>query len=155
MNGEAMIFGSVQVVAGDPDAGPPENRHSSLFPAWTQSTAHRQTQVQRRPAVRGTAIARPSALYEARRAVMRRAASVSGDEQPMLDREKIVAVLKRRFPGSASDQVAAAANAIIGLEDEWDEFTVADANPCRESCYLALASARGVRFKVLKKRTAD
>ena len=39
----------------------------------------------------------------------------------MLDREKVVAVLKRRFPGSAIEQVAAAANAIVGLDDEWLE----------------------------------
>lgn len=40
----------------------------------------------------------------------------------MVDREKIIAVLRRRFPGAASDQVAAAANAIVGLEDEWEEI---------------------------------
>jgi hypothetical protein len=70
----------------------------------------------------------------------------------MLDREKIVALLRRRFPGSASDQVAAAANGIIGLEDEWEELTAAEASPCRDSCYLAQGSARGVRFKVLRER---
>jgi hypothetical protein len=41
----------------------------------------------------------------------------------MLDREKIVAVLRRRFPGAANEQVAAAANAIVGLEDEWEDVT--------------------------------
>ena len=39
----------------------------------------------------------------------------------MLDREKVVTVLTRRFPGSAAGQIAAAANAIVGLEDEWVE----------------------------------
>jgi hypothetical protein len=39
----------------------------------------------------------------------------------MLDREKIVAVLKRRFPGATAEQVAAATNAIVGLGDEWVE----------------------------------
>jgi hypothetical protein len=73
----------------------------------------------------------------------------------MLDREKIVAVLRRRFPGAASDQVAAAANAIVGLDDEWEELVTTDIRPCSESCYLAEASARGTRFKLLKKRTAD
>ena len=48
-------------------------------------------------------------------------AACSDCRNGMLDREKVVAVLKRRFPGSAVDQVAAAANAIIGLEDEWVE----------------------------------
>jgi hypothetical protein len=58
----------------------------------------------------------------------------------MLDREKIVAVLTRRFPGSASEQIAAAANAIVGLEDEWVEVARPhDGWPrlCRHGCYLA------------------
>jgi len=76
----------------------------------------------------------------------------------MLDREKIVAVLRRRFPGSASDQVAAAANAIVGLEDEWDEWEeipAADVIPCGDSCYLAQGLARGERFRVLRKRSVE
>jgi hypothetical protein len=39
----------------------------------------------------------------------------------MLDRQKIESILSRRFPGSSHDQVAAAANAIMGLSDEWEE----------------------------------
>ena len=57
----------------------------------------------------------------------------------MLDREKIVAVLKRRFPGSAIEQVAAAANAIVGLEDEWIEVPIPERGWtvfCRDRCYL-------------------
>jgi len=73
----------------------------------------------------------------------------------MLDREKVVAVLRRRFPGSASDQVAAAANAIVGLEDEWEEIPAAEVTPCGDSCYLAEASVRGARFRVLRKRTVE
>jgi hypothetical protein len=73
----------------------------------------------------------------------------------MLDREKIVAVLRRRFPGSASDQVAAAANAIVGLEDEWEEIPAAEVIPCGDSCYLAEGLVRGERFRVLRKRTAE
>jgi hypothetical protein len=70
----------------------------------------------------------------------------------MLDREKIVAVLKKRFAGAGSEQIAAAANAIVGLEDEWEELTHAGANPCSESCYLA----RPVHdFKVLRRRTTS
>ena len=40
----------------------------------------------------------------------------------MLDREKVLAVLKYRFPTASRDAVAAAANAIVGLEDEWEEL---------------------------------
>ena len=57
----------------------------------------------------------------------------------MLDREKVVAVLKRRFPGSAIGQVAAAANAIVGLEDEWLEVPMPEGGWdrwCREDCEL-------------------
>ena len=61
----------------------------------------------------------------------------------MLDREKVVAVLKRRFPGSGMEQVAAAANAIVGLEDEWVEVPVTEQgweDRCRNGCYLANAA---------------
>jgi hypothetical protein len=37
----------------------------------------------------------------------------------MVDREKVLAVLRKRFPGAASHDVATAANAIVGLESEF------------------------------------
>jgi hypothetical protein len=39
----------------------------------------------------------------------------------MLDRQKIETILTRRFPGAGYRQVAAAANAIMGMGDEWEE----------------------------------
>lgn len=39
----------------------------------------------------------------------------------MVDREKIVAVLRKRFPSAPAADVAAAANAIVGLGEEWHE----------------------------------
>jgi hypothetical protein len=57
----------------------------------------------------------------------------------MLDREKVVSVLKRRFPDSTTAQVAAAANAIVGLEDEWMELPLmpgGDIGICRNGCFL-------------------
>ena len=39
----------------------------------------------------------------------------------MLDREKVLTVLRRRFPTAQAGELAAATNAIVGLEDEWDE----------------------------------
>ena len=56
----------------------------------------------------------------------------------MLDREQIVAVLLRRFPGAAIQQVAAAANAIIGLDDEWLEVPLSEntGSWCRNGCQL-------------------
>lgn len=44
----------------------------------------------------------------------------------MVDREKVLAVLHRRFPGAAEPEVAAAANAIVGLTDEWQEVDAVD-----------------------------
>jgi hypothetical protein len=64
----------------------------------------------------------------------------------MLDREKVVAVLKRRFPGSDEGQVAAAANAIVGLDDDWVELRLPYElwpSYCRQSCWLQHASAAG------------
>jgi hypothetical protein len=42
----------------------------------------------------------------------------------MLDREKIVTVLRKRFAGATAEQVAAAANAIVGLSDEWEDVAL-------------------------------
>jgi hypothetical protein len=42
-------------------------------------------------------------------------------EMAMLDRQKLETILLRRFPGATPAQVAASANAIMGLDDEWDE----------------------------------
>ena len=39
----------------------------------------------------------------------------------MLDRQKVEPFLRRRFPGATRDQIPAAANAIMGLSDEWEE----------------------------------
>jgi hypothetical protein len=39
----------------------------------------------------------------------------------MIDRQKLEALLTNRFPNSKVDQIAAAANAIMGLDDEWEE----------------------------------
>jgi hypothetical protein len=76
----------------------------------------------------------------------------------MLDREKVVAVLKRRFPRASEEQVAAATNAIVGLADEWVEVPPALAHPearrplpCGTSCYLAQAAASGASFRVFQR----
>jgi hypothetical protein len=44
----------------------------------------------------------------------------------MVDREKVLAVLRRRFPGAPEMETAAAANAIVGLDDEWREVDCTD-----------------------------
>lgn len=62
----------------------------------------------------------------------------------MLDRQKLEALLSKRFPGSKYDQIAAAANAIMGLDDEWEE--VVDANETVRS------GTRVVEYRVLRRR---
>jgi hypothetical protein len=70
----------------------------------------------------------------------------------MFDRDKIVAVLKKRFAGARADEIAAATNAIVGLDDDWVEVPPDQAKPCSESCYLARAIREGTQFKVLERR---
>jgi hypothetical protein len=44
----------------------------------------------------------------------------------MVDREKVVTVLRKRFPGAPVEEVAAAANAIVGLTDEWEDVPLGE-----------------------------
>ena len=41
----------------------------------------------------------------------------------MLDRQKLEVILQRRFTGATNQQIAAAANAIMGLSQEWEEVS--------------------------------
>jgi hypothetical protein len=50
----------------------------------------------------------------------------------MLDRQKIETILMRRFPGATHATVAAATNAIMGLDDEWQEENVDFSHLARE-----------------------
>jgi len=61
----------------------------------------------------------------------------------MLDRQKVEAILSRRFPGAAHDQVAAAANAIMGLTKEPDG--VLRANPQKPRGPARVAIAHGLK----------
>ncbi len=77
----------------------------------------------------------------------------------MVDREKVLAVLAKRFAGATPDQMAAAANAIVGLEDEWEEVTEREdqlgyhySAQCSDICYLAQQVERGDVFRLFRKR---
>lgn len=79
----------------------------------------------------------------------------------MVDREKVLAVLRKRFPDASAEQLAAAANAIVGLEDEWEEVTDREAEfgyhfsvLCTDICYLADQIAHGAQFRLFRKRHA-
>jgi hypothetical protein len=63
----------------------------------------------------------------------------------MLDRQKIEAILTRRFPGATRAAVAAAANAIMGLGDEWEEEEV-------DISHLAGEFDRGAEFRFFRRR---
>ena len=77
----------------------------------------------------------------------------------MVDREKVLAVLTRRFPEARADQLAAAANAIVGLEEEWEdvsarqeEFGYNFSAQCCDICYLAQQIERGDQFRIFRRR---
>lgn len=66
----------------------------------------------------------------------------------MVDREKVLAVLKHRFPGAADAQTAAAANAIVGLDDEWQ------AVECTDLAELLERLRGGHEFRLLERLPA-
>jgi hypothetical protein len=80
----------------------------------------------------------------------------------MLDRQKVEAILSRRFAGATRDQVATAANAIMGLSDEWEEVLHDDqrsgyhfSTECGNVCYLTKdGEEQGVEFRLFKRRDA-
>lgn len=77
----------------------------------------------------------------------------------MVDREKVLAVLSKRFPQASREETAAAANAIVGLEEEWEEVTDRSdelgynySASCSDICYLAQQVERGDTFRLFRRR---
>jgi hypothetical protein len=78
----------------------------------------------------------------------------------MVDREKVLAVLAKRFPAASPQERAAAANAIVGLPDEWEEVSEREEEQlgyhysanCSDICYLAQQIERGDAFKLFRRR---
>jgi len=76
----------------------------------------------------------------------------------MIDREKVLSVLSKRFPGATPEQMAAAANAIVGLTDDWEDVTGREPEmghhcslaDCPE-CYVAGQVKRGAEVRVFLK----
>ena len=64
----------------------------------------------------------------------------------MLDRQKLETVLSRRFSGAAKEQIAAAANAIMGLDEEWEEVQ------CHDFSALSAQVQEGAEFRLLRRR---
>ena len=67
----------------------------------------------------------------------------------MVDRQKVETILRRRFPGSDVAQIAAAANAIMGLADEWEEVPRPDVGR------LTRELARGAPLLVFRRTGPD
>jgi hypothetical protein len=77
----------------------------------------------------------------------------------MVDREKVLAVLTKRFPGATAEQIAATANAIVGLSDDWEDVTDREdelgyqvSSHCSDICYLAQQVERGDTFRLFRRR---
>jgi hypothetical protein len=77
----------------------------------------------------------------------------------MIDRQKLETVLSRRFPGATTAQIAAAANAIMGIEDEWEEIAGPEefgyhiSSRCVDICALAREAEAGTELRVLRRRS--
>lgn len=79
----------------------------------------------------------------------------------MLDRLKVESILSRRFPSAGRDQIAAAANAIMGIGEEWEEvvdrsneFGYHYSEHCGAICYLAREVDHGAEFRLFRRREA-
>ena len=77
----------------------------------------------------------------------------------MVDRQKVEAILLRRFPGAPYQQVAAAANALMGLGEEWEEIMDDEhycgyhaPGSCGSSCYLARELSENSEFRLFRRR---
>jgi hypothetical protein len=76
----------------------------------------------------------------------------------MVDREKVIAILRKRFPGAAADEIAAAANAIVGLREEWREVENFDGQvechlgscKCDDPNWFISQIVQGRRFKLFE-----
>ena len=77
----------------------------------------------------------------------------------MIDREKVLTVLRRRFPGASDQDLAAAANAIVGLDDEWDDVTEREPDllahltqPCGPGCCVIGETREVTDYRLLVRR---
>ena len=74
----------------------------------------------------------------------------------MVDRLKVETVLARRFPGASERQIADAANALMGLGDEWEEvvnrYYDRDHSVCLDGCGLAPELEHGTDFRLFRRR---
>ena len=67
----------------------------------------------------------------------------------MIDRHKVETILRRRFPDADWKQIATAANAVMGLTDEWEEVE------CPDLRRLGRELEEGVEFRLFRRGTSD
>ena len=77
----------------------------------------------------------------------------------MIDREKVLTLLSTRFPDATPEQLAGAANVIVGLPDEWEDVSYREEElgyhycaQCSDICYLAQQAERGDEFRIFRRR---
>ena len=77
----------------------------------------------------------------------------------MLDREKVISVLRNHFPGASDDDAERAAGAIVGLSEDWEDVTSKEEElgyhyspKCADICYLADQVDRGAEFRLFRRR---
>lgn len=71
----------------------------------------------------------------------------------------MLTVLRRRFPGASAQDLAAAANAIVGLNDEWEDVTEREPDllahltrSCGPGCYLGGGDHEVTDFRLFMRR---
>ena len=64
----------------------------------------------------------------------------------MVDRQKLETILTKRFQGATRDQIAVSANAIMGLDEEWEEVQ------CHDFSALSVQVQEGAEFRLLRRR---
>jgi hypothetical protein len=67
----------------------------------------------------------------------------------MIDRHKVETLLRRRFPAAGWDLIATATNAIVGLDDEWEEVVGPDLGQVDQEM------REGVEFRFFKRATGS
>jgi len=73
----------------------------------------------------------------------------------MIDREKVVNVLRKRFPAASAQDIAAAANAIVGLPTEYELLGSIDFEEfacAADSTRYTLDDLIGGRIRVYRRR---
>jgi hypothetical protein len=72
----------------------------------------------------------------------------------MIDREKVLVVLRKRFPSAGSQDIAAAANAIVGLGPEYelvDGAEVARLDCAAGPCAYTVADVLNGRLRLYRR----